>query len=74
MVTAIFKAFYSEQAKKLAQWAIEEKQRVKASLCMKIAQRLEKKYRQNHDLKNKLPMPIFLPRPPRYKSPISRSG
>lgn len=52
----MFKAYYSEQAKKLAGWAMTEKNRVKASKLIKIAQKIERLNRIYHgDLNSGMP-------------------
>jgi hypothetical protein len=41
----MFTAFYSDEARQLAQWSLEEPNRVKASKMMRIAQNMERQNR-----------------------------
>jgi hypothetical protein len=69
-----FGSYYSKPALELAWWAAEEKNRIKATRIKVISNRLEERYRKNHDTKKKVsngrvtkfnsPTPVFRPVPP----------
>jgi len=61
-VIIIYQAYYNLEALELHEWALECRNRVKASKMIKIATKLEDTYRKTHIIpKNCLPSPVWRP-------------
>jgi hypothetical protein len=48
-VLGMYNAYYSDEAKGLHKWALEERHRLKATRIYKVAQSVEKRFRDNHE-------------------------
>jgi len=61
-VIIIYQAYYNLEALELHEWALECRNRVKASKMIKIATKLEDTYRKTHIIpKSCLPSPVWRP-------------